>query len=91
MTGFRDYESEWYLREANSLRNNTKWRYGRKKLFDLCYRMNQMDLDKRKRYEIGLHNYIKPTNFLKTQTNYLQRTNWNRKFPLWLPYRELHM
>jgi hypothetical protein len=91
MAGFKDYENDWYSREARSLRNCSKWRRGRQKLFNLSYRMNEMDLNKRKHCEICLHNYDKPTDFLKTQRNYALRTNWNRKYPIWLPYRELHM
>ena len=91
MVGLKDYENEWYSREATSLRNNSKWRHGRKLLFDLNYRLNEMDLNKRKHCEINLHNYVRPTDFVKTQNLYQERRNWNRKFPNWLPFRELHM
>lgn len=91
MSTLQDYENRWYEREADGLRQCSKWRNGRKYLFNLDSRFNQMDFEKRVAEDRKLRNYLKETDFNKNQKNYIERTRWNHLYPKWLNYRELHM
>ncbi|KAH9387673.1 hypothetical protein TYRP_008866 [Tyrophagus putrescentiae] len=88
---FRDFEDNFYEREAESLANCAKWRRGRKYLFNLDHRFNQMDFEKRVIADRKQRNYLKETDVVKNQSNFIERTRWNHCFPNWLNYRELHM
>lgn len=91
MVGFNDYESTWYEREAEGLSTCCKWRRGRKYLFDLDRKFNKFDFEKRVTAERKQRNYLKETDVVRDQTNYLERFVWNHKFPKMDNYRELHM
>jgi len=86
-----DYEDDWYVREADGLRQCGKWRRGRKYLFNLDHKFNQMDFERRVMAERKLRGYLKETPIVKDQENYIERFKWNHQFPNWLNYRELHM
>lgn len=91
MVGLKDYEDQWYVREAEGLSTCGKWRRGRKYLFNLDHKFNQMDFEKRVIAERKLRNYLKETDFNRNQSNLLERIYWNHTFPNMGNYRELHM
>lgn len=88
---FRDYEDEWYNREAESARQCNKWRRGRMYLFNLNTKFNDMDFQKRIHADRKLRNYLKETDVVRDQSNFVERMRWNHTFPNWANYRELHM
>lgn len=91
MVTMKDYEDQWYERGADSHRQCCKWRNGRKYLFNLDHKFNQLDFEKRVLADRKLRGYLKETEFEKNQKNFIERRRWNYLFPNWLNYRELHM
>ena len=95
-SAFAPYEDRWYEREADGFRTCGRWRRGRKNLFNLGRKINQMDFERRIMAERKLRNTLKRLDKttaepVMEQGNYCERINWNHVYPNWLNYRELHM